>query len=130
MSPTRVMSHLSRTPSLKEAEDGRLLARIERNFECLRRDGRAAGTLSGWGELLRTKFKHHKAETSDLAAAQSSTCAAWLCGSLTGRVAMVEFLQAEKLVRQVGLLTLSTPCLLSRAMFLLALRFALSDHTS
>lgn len=93
---------LSRTPSLKEAEDGRLMARIERNFECLRRDGRASGTLSGWGDLLRTKFKHQKAERSDLASAQSATCAAWLSGGLTGRVAMVEFLQAEKLVRQVG----------------------------
>jgi hypothetical protein len=76
------------------------LARIERNFECLRRDGRAAGTLSGWGDVLKAKYCTVRAEKSDLAPAQSLAMAAWLEGSLTGRVAMVEFLQAERVVRQ------------------------------
>ena len=87
-------------PTLKDAEDCRLMARIERNFECLRRDGRAAGTLSGWGDSLLLKFKSVRAERSDLSPSQSSTMAKWLSGELTGRVALVEFLQGELLVRQ------------------------------
>jgi len=81
------------TPTLKEAEDGRLMARIERNFECLRRDGRAAGTLSGWGDQLLAKFKSVRADRSELSPTQSATMARWLRGDLTGRVALVEFLQ-------------------------------------
>jgi hypothetical protein len=57
-------------PSLKEAEDSRLMSRIERNFEILRRDGKASGTLSGWGQLLIEKFASQKAESSDLTPAQ------------------------------------------------------------
>jgi hypothetical protein len=71
---------LQRSPSLKDAEDSRLMARIERNFECLRRDGRAAGTLSGWGDLLLKKFRNTEAEKSEMAPSQSAILSAWLNG--------------------------------------------------
>jgi len=89
-----------KSPSLKDAEDSRLMARIERNFECLRRDGRAAGTLSGWGDLLLAKFKNTEAEKNEMSPSQSEILRSWLNGSITGRIAMIDFLQGEQRVRQ------------------------------
>lgn len=85
---------------LKESEDARLFSRIERNIELLRRDGQAAGTLSGWGELLVDKFRSVRADRSDLTPAQAATMESWLAGTVAGRVAMIDFLNGERLVRQ------------------------------
>ena len=54
------------TAYLAEAEELRLFTRIESNFECLRREGRVAGVLSGWGDALQGKYRRDAAEKGHL----------------------------------------------------------------
>ena len=84
------------TAYLAEAEELRLFTRIESNFECLRREGRVAGVLSGWGDALQGKYRRDAAEKGDLSPGQSHALRRWLAGSLSGRGAMVEFLQCDR----------------------------------
>ncbi len=84
------------TAYLAEAEELRLFTRIESNFECLRREGRVAGVLSGWGDALQGKYRRDAAEKGDLSPGQSYALQRWLAGSLSGRGAMVEFLQCDR----------------------------------
>jgi hypothetical protein len=83
---------------LAAADELRLLMRIENNFECLRREGRVGGVMSGWGEALLTKYRRDKAEKSDLSPGQSCALRKWMGGNVTGRIAMLEFLQCDQLV--------------------------------